>query len=208
MEKKKYSIYRCGYFGVADQSELRELKNNYNISKVIDFNNSPSEHMYLSRIFKYKNIEMFNKKIDIPSVEEYIENYIDLVENNKKNIGLIMTELIASVNCPVLIGCKFGKDRTGIIAAMLLDLAGTEERIIAEDYYTTLINLKRISWIFSGHWKKRNISNQEYIKRFDIDKNVINSLIEYIKKKYGSVPAYLQECGVMKANIEAFIKTE
>lgn len=184
------------------------LKNMYDIRSIIDFNNSPSVHRYLSQFFKYKNVEIYNKKIDIPSVNEYLDNYIDLIENNKEHIGKIVTELINSTDCPTLIGCKFGKDRTGIISAILLKLAGVTEDIIEEDYNTTLINLKNISWIFSEHWKKRNISKEEYIKRFNIDKRVIISLLEYVNKTYGSIPNYLLECGVKKEDIVFFSKTE
>ena len=42
-----------------------------------------------------------------------------------------------------------GKDRTGVLAALMLELVGVEDEVIAEEYQLTEVGL--------GHWKEQMI---------------------------------------------------
>lgn len=43
---------------------------------------------------------------------------------------------------PILIHCTAGKDRTGVICALILSLCGVEDEIVAHEYSLTDIGLK------------------------------------------------------------------
>lgn len=43
---------------------------------------------------------------------------------------------------PVLIHCTAGKDRTGVICALILSLCGVEDKVIAHEYSLTELGLR------------------------------------------------------------------
>ena len=53
-------------------------------------------------------------------------------------------ELLLRAEGPSLVHCVAGKDRTGIVTAMLLDILGVEHETIAADYHLTTENMKPI----------------------------------------------------------------
>lgn len=61
------------------------------------------------------------------------EIYAKSLVRNAKTISTILAE-IAAVEGPVLVSCAAGKDRTGMICALLLDAAGVEPAAIRADY--------------------------------------------------------------------------
>lgn len=60
--------------------------------------------------------------------------YASSLERNATHIAAIFAALAAVRPGPVLVGCRAGRDRTGMVAALLLDLAGVDRDVIAADY--------------------------------------------------------------------------
>jgi hypothetical protein len=92
------------------------------------------------------------------------------------------------VNQPCLFFCSAGKDRTGLIAALLLGIAGASKRAIVDDYALTHPPAKMIdAMIAFGLMKKEFWEAQD---------EVMLDLLDYIDVKYGSVTQYLLKSGV------------
>ncbi len=64
------------------------------------------------------------------------DRYQMMLDCRQEAIGDIM-KTIARVDGPLVFHCFAGKDRTGLIAAMLLSLAGADRDAIAADYSAT-----------------------------------------------------------------------
>ena len=62
------------------------------------------------------------------------QHYIDLLEYGKFVVADILRVIINPMNLPLLIHCAHGKDRTGIITALILSCLDVEEEIIINDY--------------------------------------------------------------------------
>lgn len=62
------------------------------------------------------------------------EQYLTMMEHTKPEIASIMRLLLKEGSVPVLIHCAHGKDRTGVIVAMVLGCLEVEDEIIAQDY--------------------------------------------------------------------------
>ncbi|HVG01197.1 MAG TPA: tyrosine-protein phosphatase, partial [Chloroflexia bacterium] len=61
--------------------------------------------------------------------------YIEIVERSKQLLAKVIKAVAASLEeGGVLVHCHGGKDRTGIVVALLLSLAGVPRETIAEDY--------------------------------------------------------------------------
>ena len=85
--------------------------------------------------------------VNLPLIEENHKNIIESIKHQtllKLNCFFLeeralalkkILETIATQQTPIIIHCAVGKDRTGIIAALLLAIAGVSIKTIAEDYH-------------------------------------------------------------------------
>ena len=62
------------------------------------------------------------------------KQYVDILEYTKPAVADILRLLISDDNTPVLIHCAHGKDRTGVMIAVILGCLGVEDELIAQDY--------------------------------------------------------------------------
>ena len=62
------------------------------------------------------------------------QGYIVTLRLSKQNIARVMSAIAAAPPGGVVIHCHAGKERTGVVAALLLALAGVPDEVIADDY--------------------------------------------------------------------------
>lgn len=75
-------------------------------------------------------------------LEGFVMAYSGILENGRHPFGLILRHLKDSDE-PIVVHCTAGKDRTGIICAIILMLLGVEDEVVAREYELTTIGLKR-----------------------------------------------------------------
>ncbi|MEI6579385.1 MAG: tyrosine-protein phosphatase [Eubacteriales bacterium] len=122
------------------------------------------------------------------SVEKYSGNYAKVFKT------------IATIETPALFHCFLGKDRTGILASMILDLAGVWREDIIADY--------QVSGTYLNPFYKREIEMNSGLIWENNDDHLLSEpkniamLLDYIDEKYGGVRGYLQAAGVTQEEIE------
>ncbi len=130
------------------------------------------------------------------------EAYIAILEGGKAEFRQVMETLAGPRNVPALFHCHAGKDRTGLIAALLLAVAEVSPGIIASDYALTGQYLAPLI----ARWRAEVIESGRDLKKFDLD-NACNPktmlyTLEYLDRKYGGAAGYLREAGVSQASLE------
>jgi protein-tyrosine phosphatase len=63
--------------------------------------------------------------------------YIGLIEHATLQIGELFTALATDDGLPAVFHCHAGKDRTGLVAALLLEALGVERDLVLDDYELT-----------------------------------------------------------------------
>ena len=63
-----------------------------------------------------------------------LAGYLHMAHVNGSRVGEVIGLVASHASEPILFHCAAGKDRTGIIAALLLALAGVDDETIAEDF--------------------------------------------------------------------------
>ena len=69
------------------------------------------------------------------AVDFLCDRYLDMLRSGGPSIARIVA--LAADGTPMLFHCAAGKDRTGVVAAVLLALAGVPREEIAADYHAT-----------------------------------------------------------------------
>ena len=129
--------------GISD--DLKEQFYQYGIRTVIDLR-SDYELVHQPHSLKgYKDIEYYHINLlqnenmsvlpnDIKDYQDLSGFYIFMIEANKKQFKKVFNIFLNHPYDCTLFNCSAGKDRTGVIACMLLDLAGCHEYDIVKDY--------------------------------------------------------------------------
>lgn len=137
------TFYRSGVPLELDSNEIDRIKD-LNISTVIDLRTEdevkrkPNALTKLDYI-KYYNVSLLGDKC--PEFEKDIPiGYINIL-SNKETIRKVF-EIILNSEKAVLFNCTAGKDRTGVIAMLLLKLADCYDEDILVDYQVSYTYIK------------------------------------------------------------------
>ncbi len=93
----------------------------------------------------------------------------------------------------VLFHCAVGKDRTGILAMLLLSLAGVDKWDIVANYVQSRPNLMRDE-VYRADWLSE--AKAEYRAGLDSAPEMIEFAYDLMEEEHGGVESYLLECGV------------
>lgn len=111
--------------------------------------------------------------------------------------------LIADSTGPVVFHCTSGKDRTGMIAAMILDLLGVADATIAADYVMTQGTRSRsMAWIARHEPEFAAYLAEIPPERRAIRPEQILGFLERVRAEYGSVEALALERGLPMNRLE------
>ncbi|MEZ4677982.1 MAG: tyrosine-protein phosphatase [Caldilineaceae bacterium] len=127
------------------------------------------------------------------------EVYLLTLQHNQRQVARILQTIATAPPGGILIHCSAGKDRTGIVTALLLGLVGVPEALIADDYalsqqqlwplYERLVEAaggeEHVGW-----WLKPTATPAMML-------HVLNEL----RSNYGGVVEYLRLAGVSEATI-------
>lgn len=127
--------------------------------------------------------------------------YCDWSTGHRRTLGAVFEELAATPGGTVLIGCADGKDRTGVVSALIARLRGADEQVLGEDYAETADRL-------AGRFAQELLAatDLEFTRQMQrYDPAVIVSFIRHIERTHGSVGAYLGWLGLTDTAIDALI---
>lgn len=178
-----------------DINFLKQMK----FQTVIDLR---SQKEISERISVFENNEFFNifhyeiyggeKMPDSP--EEVPISYMQMLEG-KESIYQIFKKLAIEEN-GIIYFCNAGKDRTGVITALILMTLGVKKEDIISDYVLSEKYLKNMLDTFAYTYHKEQIREiitpkEEYMSQF----------LYRFSEKYGDINHYLHEIGIMDNEI-------
>lgn len=177
-----------------------ELLLGYGVNTVIDLR-SPSETVQhpdyaglLARV-EYHNIPFMEQDLS-PEGQAWAKEqladlsslYISLLK--RKNIVKAVLEQIAAAGdgC-LLFHCAVGKDRTGVLALLLLMLAGVDKQDCQTNYMQSFTNLTRRE-VF------RKLKDSEYAKMVQSDVEYIEAAYDYVMAWDQGIDGFLKDCRI------------
>ena len=122
--------------------------------------------------------------------------YIDWLENAQENILAVFTALASEApKGKVLFHCTAGKDRTGLVAALLLGLAGASTEAIAENYALTGENLQSAQELLIQASGLENCPPELRGILLGCEHSSMEKTLKHLETKYGGGQAYLLHIG-------------
>ncbi len=159
-----------------------------------------------------ENLEALADRLDEVDAELMAEFYLTIAADNSGAIALCIAEIIASAadDEPVVVHCTAGKDRTGIVSALVLALAGVDDRHIADDYARSAAAVARLhAWQREREATTRldeladaGFGPAHQAQLMSADPATIVAFLDGIRRHYGSVEDYLAWGGTDRSELD------
>jgi len=127
--------------------------------------------------------------------------YLVFLERFRTNVASAVAAVAWAPEGTVVVHCAGGKDRTGLLTALLLRLAGVGRATIAADYGLSEERLRprTEAWLAEAETD----AERERIRRVSgTPAEAMAGVLEELERRYGSVAAYLEAGGVTKAELD------
>lgn len=109
-------------------------------------------------------------------------------------------ELIAAADGPTVVHCWGGRDRTGVVIALVLELIGVSDADIADDYQLTELGMARyLTWQRANRPDKGPL--EPYLARTPAE--VMRTFLAQLRERHGSVRGYLTAAGLADEHVDA-----
>ena len=145
---------------------------------------------------------------ETPEFEDEVEflvwGYRDMLEIGSSRFADAMHVLAQTESLPGVFHCAAGKDRTGVLAALLLSSLGVDDAHICADYGLTQDAMRR-----SIAWSK--VHRPELAERYATipkaylaaDPRAMQIILAELAQRHGSVRNYVREIGVADNTVDA-----
>ena len=129
------------------------------------------------------------------------ERYFLMVERAKGPVARVVSALAES-STPVVYHCTAGKDRTGLISAIVLGLLGVPDEFIVADYAATQNNLDAIIDRLTQSEAYGDVLDNLPADTLHAKPETMFSLLDQLRERYGSFRGYANDIGLGDAVIQ------
>jgi protein-tyrosine phosphatase len=144
--------------------------------------------------------EKLDRLDELPVADATREAYLIFLERFKPNVGNAVRAVAEAPEGGVVVHCVGGKDRTGLLTALLLHLAGVPTEEIAADYALSEERLRprHNAWLEAAETE----AERKRLERItQTPPQVIIGVFEELERRYGSVEGYLRSAGVSEEDL-------
>ena len=180
----------------------------YGVATVIDLR-SPDELVHTPNPFaaaaaagmRYLHLPLIDDQNmrKLGESDDMLDRYLTIVEKRPAAFRDVFAA-IAESDGGVLFHCFAGKDRTGLVAAMLLEMAGVGREHIADDYGATDLQLadQYALWIAEAEPDRRAAFREE----LHCPPERILGVLDHLDRRWGGVEGYLEAAGTHSRDLE------
>lgn len=195
-----HKTYRSGNMGQVDEAGIETLKK-LGVSRVIDLRSQKERDTEPDPFSSEDGIELIAISLfdDLnPNQKTKSNVLLDLYIHALKTQGPVFVKVlqhIAESRDAVMFHCTAGKDRTGLIAALLLALSGVSKDDIINDYAMTADRLGPLLQTIEKTAKSFNFSKEDYMPMLECNPENMIKALDWIDTNFNSVENYVKSHG-------------
>lgn len=129
-----------------------------------------------------------------PAVQDYSLFYVRMLPNAFARLHSMVEHFIADYakdkNIRVVFGCTMGRDRTGLVAALLLKILGFSDEQILHDYVLSAEHLLKSMDYFIKHHKHESLPDEDYISGARPKEEIMNYVLDHLKQNQKVLDEY------------------
>jgi rhodanese-related sulfurtransferase len=138
-----------------------------------------------------------------PTDGDLADRYLWYLDVGRDALAQALTMVGHPTAPPLVFHCAAGKDRTGVLAALILDILGVEQEVIAQDYAVTgsrmeliLARLRRDPW-----WGDR--VDKLPARQILVEARTMAQFLDRLRERHGGAREWALAAGVPEENLDA-----
>lgn len=198
--------FRSGNLASVDQAGIATLKQ-LNVTRVIDLRSRREREAEPDPFGPDDNIEL----VDIPLFDDLDPRHmpegnvlLGLYLQALKTQGQTFVEIVRQIGSSsgaALFHCTAGKDRTGLVAALLLSLAGAATEDIITDYAMTADRIRPLLDGLETTAKTINVNEAELAPLLDCNPSTMRQTLGWLDENYHGAENYLRSHGLADGDL-------
>jgi len=153
----------------------------------------------------YRSVPFWDSPLpaDTP-LEDLTRGYFRELELRGERLALILRHLAQTEALPALVHCAAGKDRSGVVVALLLAALGVPADTIVEDYVLSRTCLGEQYLEESRAWvASRGEVWDDVAHLFDTPPERMQRTLDYLERRWGGAERFLLDRGMPAGELEA-----
>ncbi len=203
-------VFRSDALHLLTASDVARLRDELCIGDVIDLRSTAELRAegcgpLADEAIRFHHVPLFDGEMrdrrEQSAAIDLADRYFLLAEFAKEAIARVMTTL-AETTAPAVYHCAAGKDRTGVVSAVILGLLGVDDQVIVADYALTQDNLDQIIERLLSTTGYQTMLSALPPDTLHARPQTMSALLDKLRGKYGSMLGYAEAAGVPVAAIE------
>jgi protein-tyrosine phosphatase len=203
-------LFRSDALHHLTDEDVRKLNDELGITDIVDLRStaelrSDGRGPLAKERMRFHHLPLFDGDIigrsDVADAFTLADRYFLLAEFAKAPIAKVLNTL-SEASGPAVYHCAAGKDRTGVISAVILGVLGVKHEIIVADYAATKQNLDAIIERLMATKGYKTMLSALPPDTMHAEPETMIALLERVHEKYGSMREYAREAGVSEGTLQ------
>ncbi|MGH9139132.1 MAG: tyrosine-protein phosphatase [Acidimicrobiales bacterium] len=132
-----------------------------------------------------------------PLPERFLaDRYLVMLEEGAESLGTALRILADPAQLPAMFHCAAGKDRTGVLAALMLSLLGVDDETVAHDYGLSRLGMDRMVEYIRVTYPERFDAMADQPAAFrDAPEDAMRLFLADLRQAFGSAEGYAESVG-------------
>ncbi len=140
---------------------------------------------------------------DIEPVRFLSEHYLQMLDEGAAAIAAAFAILGSPVRMPAVFHCSAGKDRTGVLAALVLSVLGVPDEVVAADYHLSAPAVEQlVAWLTATRPDLSEEMSRQPKALLSCPPEAMQRFLGAIRQRYSSVEGYLLGIGVRPDTVQ------
>jgi protein-tyrosine phosphatase len=141
----------------------------------------------------------------VERAEDYLTaRYLDMLDEGSPALAGAVRVLSRAESFPVVFHCAAGKDRTGVLAALLLSVLGVPDDVIAQDYGLSALGMERMqAWLQEHSPEGAEVMARQPAGWLAAPPEAMEAFLAEVRLRHGGFAGYLRRRAIGSATLDA-----
>jgi protein tyrosine/serine phosphatase len=138
-----------------------------------------------------------------PKFQQLDEIYAFMLREYAERFGAVLHVIADPGNHPLVFHCAAGKDRTGLVAALVLSLCDVPDDLIVSDFAFTESRMPEIIARHTARAEEASSDAEVAAQQYGAQAATMHVVLQTLRDEHGSVAGYVRSAGVTDDEIAA-----
>jgi protein-tyrosine phosphatase len=203
-------VYRSDSLAHVEPSDVVHLVEERGIKLVVDLRREHEVEVAPLAALEAAGVRVVHESLIDPAVPPLQTNdlvdgtladrYVSILATSGHQFVSVLRLIADDANHPMVFQCAAGKDRTGLVAAMVLGLLGVDEDTIAADYAATAMVVDLLLARLQARIPDRAPLGPRIMSA---EADTMRLALHWLRETHGSIEAYTRTHGLTEADLAA-----